>query len=623
MFVAIHLFLSSILYLYNPSYFWLLLFLQCFIVIIEKRRKNTIVILFLVLLNLRLQYIEIKPIFSQPMLVTNSTSKSTTLRQWGHNYIADANPQLMVGDIVLIQGNFDATKMNSENASLLMSHYVGRINVKSLTIIGKSYKTSWLYSVTKDSKISSKVFLNHSFDNNNELLSLVVSSGLMITVFYSFIKRLTSLFFEKQTINHIVLLMLLLIFGLSFGLIRILLKEILKLAKVPRKISPLLEMSLVLMIYPTAIFTLVFWLITVFKTQNLLFEKKHRTIKRSLLIIVLQLMINYKVNLATTLFFSFFRSTSLIVFFLSSLEVIFHSSFPITIMESFLIWLNQFLSNRFLIVGKLNVGLGLIMVFVLLKEKELKKMILSFSLFLLVYYFLIYGNGGYRVIYLDVKQGDSTLLISPYMNEVFLIDTGKESEYFSLKKALNQYGIQKINGIIITHYDHDHSGNIENLLNDYQVGQIVDQKNLIIDTDDFNIQYYLKEVFFENDNDNSLVFEILINELSFLFTGDASKEVERQLLNENPSLDVFVHKLGHHGSRTSTDDYFIGKILPSFVVISSDPSAYGHPHKEVLQTILDYNIKTFETSKHHHIEFRLNKLYHAVVIEKQILFIER
>ena len=623
MFVAIHLFLSSILYLYNTNYFWILVCLQLFLIVVEKRKKNTVVLAFLVLLSIRVNFFQIEPLFNHPFLVTKMTSESTTFRQWGLNFISEANSDLVVGDIVRIEGTFKPTQVNQENASLLISHYIGRVKAESITKVGQSIKTRWLHVNTRDSEISRKVFLNHSVANDNELLNLVVSSGLMLSVFYSFLKRITALFFEKKTMNHFLLIGLTIVFGVSFGIIRLIIKEVVSATKISRKQAPLIELVLLLLIYPLAIYTLVFWLIAVFKIQNLLFEKKHRTIKRILLITTLQLMINYKINLLTTVFFGFFRSTSLFVFILSLAEVVMNISFPITMIESMLAIVNDFFSNRFVIVGQMNIGIGLLIMFVIIKEKKIENLLLTVSLLLLVYYFSIYGNGGYRVIYLDVKQGDSTLLISPYLNEVFLIDTGKESEYFSLQKALNQYGIQKIDGIIITHYDNDHSGNLENILMDYQVNQIVDQKNLRVKTKDFSFNYYLEEVYFDSENDNSLIFEVLINEFSFLFTGDASKKLERLLLHENPSLDVFVHKLGHHGSRTSTDDYFIGKILPSFVVISSDPTVYGHPHTEVLQTILNYNIKTFETAKHHHIEFRLNKLYSAIFIKKQILFIKR
>lgn len=622
MFVAIHLFLSSILYLYNPKYFWLLILFQGFLVVFDKRRKHLLVMLFLVLLNIRTNLFEIKPLFNHPFVVIKATNESTTLRQYGFNYISVADENLFVGDIVVVDGSYHPNEMNQENASLLISHYVGRVNTDSITKVGQSIKTAWLNEHTTGKDISSKIFLNHTFSNDNGLLNLVISSGLMLSVFYSFLIKVSSLFIEKKSIRIYLIFGLLIVFGLSFGIIRILLKEILRFTKIPRKLLSIIEMTLLLLVYPSAIYTLVFWLITVFKTQNLLFDTKYRTIKRTVLLISLQLMINYEVNLLIVLFFGLFRGTSLIIFFFSLIEVFLNFSIPITMIETALFTLNQWMSNRFNIVGKMNIIIGLLILFVLIKEKKLEKTIGMVSLLFLVHYFSIFGNGGFRVIYLNVNQGDSTLLISPYLNEVFLIDTGKESEYFSLKKTLNQYGIQKINGIIITHYDNDHSGNLENLLRDYKVNQLVDQKKQQVVTNDFNIRFYLEDILFENDNDNSLVFEVIINEYSFLFTGDSSKHVERLLLNENPSLKIFVHKLGHHGSKTSTDDYFIGKIMPSFVVISSNPSVYGHPHTEVLQTVLNYNIKTFETSKHHHIEFRLNKLYNSVMIQKQILFIK-
>ena len=74
--------------------------------------------------------------------------------------------------------------------------------------------------------------------------------------------------------------------------------------------------------------------------------------------------------------------------------------------------------------------------------------------------------------------------------------------------------------------------------------------------------------------------------MDFLFTGDAGKEVEREILEATPTLDVEVLKVGHHGSRTSSDGAFIRRISPNIALITCGyNNPYQHPHADTIEVL--------------------------------------
>lgn len=97
----------------------------------------------------------------------------------------------------------------------------------------------------------------------------------------------------------------------------------------------------------------------------------------------------------------------------------------------------------------------------------------------------------------------------------------------------------------------------------------------------------------ENLNNSSVVIKLKYGETSFLFTGDAEIE-EFESIQEN--LSATVLKVGHHGSRTSTNRELLGRVRPDVAIISvGKKNTYGHPHKETIKLLEDSNIDIFRT----------------------------
>jgi len=103
---------------------------------------------------------------------------------------------------------------------------------------------------------------------------------------------------------------------------------------------------------------------------------------------------------------------------------------------------------------------------------------------------------------------------------------------------------------------------------------------------------------FKDSNNTSIISKLVFGKNSFLFTGDAYKNVEGELINKKAEIDSDVLKVSHHGSKTSSSEEFIKSVSPQIAVISAGiGNKYGHPHQEVLELLEKYDIKVSRTDK--------------------------
>ena len=183
-----------------------------------------------------------------------------------------------------------------------------------------------------------------------------------------------------------------------------------------------------------------------------------------------------------------------------------------------------------------------------------------------------------------------------------------------------------------SHGDYDHMGEAINLVENFKVEKVIfncgpynDLENELIEVlDKKKIKYYsyIKELNvdnnklhflqtkeYDNENDNSSVIYTELNGYKFMFMGDAGVEKEKDILEKYNVSKIDVLKIGHHGSKTSSDKNFIDEMNPKYSVISvGKNNRYGHPNKEVLNN-LD-NSKIYRTDINGSIMFKVknNKL---------------
>lgn len=122
-----------------------------------------------------------------------------------------------------------------------------------------------------------------------------------------------------------------------------------------------------------------------------------------------------------------------------------------------------------------------------------------------------------------------------------------------------------------------------------------------------NIEIYsLNDTIYNNENKDSLVLLIKIYNYKFLFMADADKEVEKSIIEKYNLKNIDVLKVGHHGSKTSTDESFIDEIIPKYSIISvGKNNKFGHPNIETLDTLK--NSKILRTDEVGTIKIILNK----------------
>lgn len=237
-----------------------------------------------------------------------------------------------------------------------------------------------------------------------------------------------------------------------------------------------------------------------------------------------------------------------------------------------------------------------------------------------------YIDSSNYVYFLDVGQGDSSLIISSHASDVIMVDTGGNLSFskeewqmrnkeFQISKNImifiKSLGLSHIDFLIASHGDFDHLGDGINLINNFKVKNVIFncgshnslEKELIKVLENKNINYSscIKELNFDNnklyflntkeynnENDNSSVFYTELNSYKFLFMGDASTLTEKEILEKYNLPNIDILKVGHHGSKTSSSKEFINKINPKYSIISvGENNRYGHPNKEVLDNLIN------------------------------------
>ena len=228
------------------------------------------------------------------------------------------------------------------------------------------------------------------------------------------------------------------------------------------------------------------------------------------------------------------------------------------------------------------------------------------------------------VHYIDVGQGDSILIQVNDKN--MLIDAGPKSNKDDIINYLNSQKIEKLDYVIATHPHEDHIGNMADIIKKYTIVNFYAPKvthtskifenmidalkekdmkikviregtNTINLGENTNVSVYAPvSNKYDDLNNYSPIIKISYKNNSFLFTGDAEKLSEDEVLNKSYNLKADVLKVGHHGSSSSTSNNFLKEVTPSIAVIMvGNDNDYGHPNKETLNSLKNKNIKIYRT----------------------------
>ncbi len=201
-------------------------------------------------------------------------------------------------------------------------------------------------------------------------------------------------------------------------------------------------------------------------------------------------------------------------------------------------------------------------------------------------------------MFINVDRADAMIVSLDGKN--YMIDTGEEETAYRLLAALNYMGIEKLDGLILTHTHSDHIGGAKLLIENTAVDKLYsasiseNKDNGENKIDNIAQKYSLEQVKLnagdkitvhdglsfdvlaplvynaDDDNDNSLVLKLNVNGKKILFSGDMQFAEERTLLNKGVRLKADVLKVGNHGNKDATSEQFANAVSPDYAIITTN-----------------------------------------------------
>jgi beta-lactamase superfamily II metal-dependent hydrolase len=253
-----------------------------------------------------------------------------------------------------------------------------------------------------------------------------------------------------------------------------------------------------------------------------------------------------------------------------------------------------------------------------------------------------------EIHFIDVGHGDSILVFTPN-GKSMLIDGGFDDQGAIVTQYLRDFDIiydNDLDVLIATHPDKDHVGGLDTLLFNMAVKNVYDngqkvfhnsyinyvglakknpynvvEEDMALDLDeDLEIELivpYDRFGYSENTNDNSILTKITYGDVSFLLTGDCTRECQKNVFDAD--LDVDVLKIPHHGDSDGLPQFFLDLTTPEIAVISTGESLiFNHPHQEVIEKLNKTNITTYRTDLNGTIIVRSDGKNFDVLITKEV-----
>lgn len=234
-----------------------------------------------------------------------------------------------------------------------------------------------------------------------------------------------------------------------------------------------------------------------------------------------------------------------------------------------------------------------------------------------------WGSGAITV--LDVGQGQSVLVRSGQF--LCLVDCGGDGYDSAGDIAadfLGDYGVGRLDLLVLTHFHADHANGVAQLLKRLQVDTLaippatgeeeplreeilsaaqeqgvevleVGEDTLLTLDQNRTIQLYAPLGAGET-NEAGLTCLVSNGDFDTLITGDMGSDVEQQLLAHAALPDLEVLVAGHHGSKSSTSEQLLAHTAPDYAFLSAgEHNSYGHPAQETLERLAAAGCRIYRT----------------------------
>lgn len=229
-----------------------------------------------------------------------------------------------------------------------------------------------------------------------------------------------------------------------------------------------------------------------------------------------------------------------------------------------------------------------------------------------------------EVHYIDVGESDCTLI--QYGDKYMMIDAGDLDDTETILNYLDQRNVRKIEYLILTHPHADHIGSAADIINNYEIEQIMMpsiehttktfenvieaiakqkkkiKKPIVGDTYEFGDASFTIMApnnynYGDNLNNYSISLKLTYQDNNFLFIGDCETQAIDDILSNGMDLSADVYMCGHHGSDTSTTKELLDAVKPTYAVISVGPNSYGHPCESTLDLLKERKTKVYRTDE--------------------------
>lgn len=270
-----------------------------------------------------------------------------------------------------------------------------------------------------------------------------------------------------------------------------------------------------------------------------------------------------------------------------------------------------------------------------MKKLLLAILLICFSAYLAESYRNWYLSDSFRVIFFDVGQGDSSLIVTPD-GKTILTDGGPDDKVLSGLGKVLPFWYRHIDLLVITHAHDDHITGLIEISRRYKIKQVL-YNNLDFKTPalealikvfkESRLKLVLAQVNLSfnftngcslnilsankekksDENDYSIVSRFNCLGRSVLLTGDASEIIEKKLIRESSNLKADILKIPHHGSLSASSNDFLKAVNPLVAVISVGlANKFNHPAPTILDRLQKLPVDIYRTDQSSDIEFLAN-----------------
>lgn len=257
-------------------------------------------------------------------------------------------------------------------------------------------------------------------------------------------------------------------------------------------------------------------------------------------------------------------------------------------------------------------------------KKENIIMLVVFILIILVLIFIykkdsMTNDYDFNIYFFNAGKADAIILSKN--DKYMMIDTGEESLGEEILKYFKNNNINRLEYLVITHFDKDHIGSASSIIDNIEIGEVLQSNypkeskyydnyinslsikgiaaktisgNYKINLDDLDITILGPQIIYDNNesNNSSLLVSVIDNENSFLFMGDSQNSRIKDFIKNNTSTYDFI-KIPYHGNYLKQLDNLLDNTKAKYAVLTC--SSTEGCEKETLELLDNYNIKYYLT----------------------------